>query len=438
MNRPTNINSAGMGRRHFLKSAAMAPLAFSAVSPNPVQAAAGRARKVIFVWLWGGPSQWDMFDPKPDMPSTQRTPFSTIPTRIAGVRFTELLPRLAARNNRFSLIQSNLFGGQHMAWPMSGQEEQTARPLEPNFGSIVAKHLGSSLLPPFISVMPAGRSAFAAPFTHHPSVGAGKLGPAFNPFYVKCNTLGEIEFPGELTLREGMTQARLSDRRALLSQMEAARPSVESSNVRSHVHNFETAYRLINSPETFTAFDLRREREQIRDSYGRSSFGQSLLLGRRLIEAGVPYVQVNWCNNADGLEEGSSMGWDNHYHHFDSMMSYQCPQFDRCLSALLDDLQDRGLLESTLVVAMGEMGRTGNINSMGGRDHNARAFSFWAGGGVQPGRIVAPTNRGGGPTNGFVRASSVGATIAELVGLDTQGRAEMNVLPGAEVVHDLL
>ncbi|MEI7687513.1 MAG: DUF1501 domain-containing protein, partial [Planctomycetota bacterium] len=166
--------------------------------------------------------------------------------------------------------------------------------------------------------------------------------------------------------------------------------------------------------------------------------GQSLLLGRRLIEAGVPYVQVNWCNNADGLEEGSSMGWDNHYHHFDSMMSYQCPQFDRCLSALLDDLQDRGLLESTLVVAMGEMGRTGNINSMGGRDHNAHAFSFWAGGGVQPGRIVAPTNRGGGPTNGFVRASSVGATIAELVGLDTQGRAEMNVLPGAEVVHDLL
>ncbi|MSQ96565.1 MAG: DUF1501 domain-containing protein [Gemmataceae bacterium] len=436
MNIPTD--NAGMGRRQFLKSAALASLALSAANLNPVQAAPGRARKVIFVWLWGGPSQWDMFDPKPDMPSAQRTPFSTIPTRIPGARFTELLPRLAARSNRFSLIQSNLFGGQHASWPMSGQDEQTARPLEPNFGSIVAKHLGSRHLPPFISIMPAGRSAFAAPFTGQPGVGAGKLGPAFNPFYVKCNILGEIEFPGELTLRKGMTQARLSDRRALLSQLEATRPGMESSSVRSHLHNFETAYRLINSPETFTAFDLSKEREQIRGSYGRSSFGQSLLLGRRLIEAGVPYVQVNWGNNADGLEEGSSMGWDNHYHHNDSMMSYQCPQFDRCLSALLDDLQDRGLFESTLVVAMGEMGRTANINSMGGRDHNAHAFTFWAGGGVQPGRIVAPTNRAGQPTNGWVRASSVGATIAELVGLDTQGRAEMNVLPGAEVVHDLL
>jgi len=438
MNRPTNINSAGMGRRHFLKSAALAPLALSAANLNPVQAAPGRARKVIFVWLWGGPSQWDMFDPKPDMPSTQRTPFSTIPTRIAGVRFTELLPRLAARNNRFSLIQSNLFGSQHMAWPMSGQEEATGRPLEPNFGSIVAKHLGCRLLPPFVSIMPAGRSTFGAQFTHHPGVGAGKLGPAFDPFYVKCNTLGEIELPGEVRLPESMTQARLSGRRALLSQLDVTRPRAESSSVRSHTQNFETAYRLINSPEAFTAFDLSREREQIRESYGRSSFGQSLLLGRRLIEAGVPYVQVNWGNNADGLEEGSSMGWDNHYHHFDSMMSYQCPQFDRCMSALLDDLQDRGLLESTLVVAMGEMGRTANINSMGGRDHNAHAFTFWAGGGVQPGRIVAPTNRMGGAINGMIRASSVGATIAELVGLDTQGRAELNVLPGAEVVHELL
>ena len=418
--------------------AALAPLALSAANLNPVQAATGKARKVIFVWLWGGPSQWDMFDPKPDAPSANRTPFSTIPTRIAGVRFTELLPRLATRNDRFSLIQSNLFGVQHMAWPMSGQEEATARPLEPNFGSIVAKHLGSKLLPPFISVMPAGRNAFAAPFTHQPGVGAGKLGPAFDPFYVKCNTLGEIELSGQLKLPEGMTPARFADRHALLSQLETTRPRVESSSVQSLTHNFEMANRLINAPESVAAFDLSKEREQIRESYGRSSFGQSLLLGRRLIEAGVPYVQVNWCNNADGLEEGSSMGWDNHYHHNDSMMSYQCPQFDRCLSALLDDLQDRGLLESTLVVAMGEMGRTANINSMGGRDHNAHAFTFWAGGGVQPGRIVAPTNRGGQPTNGMIRASSVGATIAELVGLDTQGRAEMNVLPGAEVVHDLL
>jgi hypothetical protein len=163
-----------------------------------------------------------------------------------------------------------------------------------------------------------------------------------------------------------------------------------------------------------------------------------MLLGRRLVEAGVPYVQVNWSLGVDGLEEGSSMGWDTHRNGFGQLMNYHCPIFDRAFSALLEDLSDRGLLDSTLVVAMGEMGRTPKINKTGGRDHWATCSTLWAGAGVQGGRIVGETDANGAePVSRPITPLMVGTTIAEAAGLDAQARAELGVLVGGQVVHEL-
>ncbi len=407
----------GVTRRSFLQAAASVPVALGLprVAGSPGSTAANaekepRARSVLLVWLQGGPSHLDTFDPKPDAPSEIRGPFATIPTRSSGARFSELVPRLAGMSDRFAVVRSTRFAESHDMMPLAGGRKRGPG-LPPNLGSIVARHRSLSGMPSFISVAPITAPTHSFESIAVPGYGAGTLGPAYDPLIVTCSAGGEIDIAG--------------------------RKPVDDRKAGQRNREIEAAHALLNS-EGLEAFDLSAESKRTRVSYGRTSFGQSLLLGRRLVEAGVPYTQVNWSLGVDGLEEGSNMGWDTHRNGFGQLLNYHGPIFDRAFSALIGELSDRGLLKSTLVVAMGEMGRTPKINKTGGRDHWATCSTLWAGAGVCGGRIVGETDEKGAETvTTPISALMVGTTIADLAGVDATSRAEMGVLDGGQVIREL-
>ena len=392
--------------------------------------------QVILVWLWGGPSHLDTFDPKPNAPDAIRGPFQTIPTRTPGERFTELVPRLARRSDLFSVLRSTRFAANHDMVPLTGRRGRGE--LEPNFGSIVARERSVVGLPSFVSVSPRTKIGHGFKATSVPGYGAGRFGSAYDPFLVECGPEGRADI-AVLRLLDGLTPERLADRRQLRDELDALTRRVDRAATQTWNRQLESAYSLLAAGGAGAAFDLSKESETARRAYGRTSFGQSLLLGRRLVEAGIPYVQVNWSLGVDGLQEGSNMGWDTHRNGFGQLLNYHCPVFDRAFSALLEDLQERGLLESTLVVAFGEMGRTPKINKTGGRDHWATCSTLWAGGGVVGGRVVGETDaQGAHPITEPYSAVDVGTTIAQLAGIGAQERAELGVLAGGRVIDGLL
>ena len=185
--------------------------------------------------------------------------------------------------------------------------------------------------------------------------------------------------------------------------------------------------------------DLTQEHDSLRRQYGQTSFGQSCLLARRLVEAEVPYVQVNWSQYVEAMTPNCDFGWDTHIYNFEMLADRHCPILDRALSALLDDLRNRGLLETTLVVAMGEFGRTPKINGQAARDHWPNVYSsLWAGGGVQPGRVIGASDRlGQEPISDPVTPAIVGTTMLELAGIHAARRAELNILREGHVLEAL-
>ena len=429
----------GMNRRSFVRAAASLP--FVAGLPNAVATAAsprhGRAKSVMMVWLWGGPSHLDTFDPKPQAPSGIRGPFKNIATRTAGAHFTELLPRLAQRSNHFTILRSCRYSGAHDMLVLTGSRRRGARQ-EPNFGSIIARDRPVVGMPSFVSVLPRTVLNHGFQANKVPGHAAGRLGAGYNPFFVRCSSAAEVSIPS-LQLMDGLTPERLVDRRLLKAEIDDLKRFVDSPAMAAFEQQNDSAFSMLTSAAALRAFDLSREPENTRAAYGQTSFGQSLLLGRRLVEAGVPYVHVNWSLGVDGLAEDATMGWDTHRNGFGQLMTYHCPVFDRAFSALLDDLHDRGLLDSTLVVASGEMGRTPKINDEGGRDHWATCSTVWAGGGVEGGRVIGATDsQGGEPITKPVSSLMVGTTIAEAMGIDSQRRAEMRVLEGGSVIDGML
>lgn len=436
---PTQTCS-GIGRRSFLKIAGSVPLAFGLSGKAAQAATTPRAKSVIFVFLWGAPSHLDTCDPKPDAPAEYRGPFGVIPTRTPGVHFTELVPQIAARSHRYSLVRSHVTTapGHPDAGTvaLTGFEEIPA-PVQPNFGSIVAKHRGGQRgLPPFFSiargvVMDGGRRI--------EGYGGGTLSQAHDPFMVGCSQTGEVELPS-LKLLDGLNPFRIQDRRTLLAQLDTATRRVEQYEQASWARNVRSAYDLLLDPAARQAFDLTRETDTTRARYGYTTFGQSSLLARRLVEAGVPYVQLNYSRHVEALNPGFEFGWDTHIYNFELLQDQLCPILDRAYSALLDDLYDRGLIDDTLVVMMGEFGRTPKISGRAARDHWPQCyFSIWAGGGVEPGRVIGTSDRlGAHPLDRPITPLMVGTTIAQLAGVDAQARAEMNVLSGGEVIDALL
>ncbi|MBM4074984.1 MAG: DUF1501 domain-containing protein, partial [Planctomycetes bacterium] len=202
----------------------------------------------------------------------------------------------------------------------------------------------------------------------------------------------------------------------------------------------QSAYDLILDSRARQAFDLTRETNETRGRYGHTTFGQSSLMARRLIEVGVPYIQLNYSRHVEAINPGFEFGWDTHIYNFELLQDQHCPILDRAFSALLDDLYDRGLINDTLVVMMGEFGRTPRISGRAARDHWPQCyFSIWAGGGVVPGRVIGSSDRlGEHPVDQRFTPLMVGTTIAHLAGIDTQARAEMNVLANGQVIEELL
>ncbi|MBL99367.1 MAG: DUF1501 domain-containing protein [Pirellulaceae bacterium] len=435
---------SGIGRRSFLQMSGAIPFGLGmsglgAVTADEVDDVVARAKSIVFVFLWGAPSHLDTCDPKPNANTEYRGPFGVIPTRTPGVHFTELLPKLAQRSDKYTLIRSHIQSapghpdGGTVA--LSGFEENP-KPVKPNFGSIIARHRGfRGKLPPFFSiangvVMDGGRRIEA--------YGGGEMGAVYDPFMVGASETGEVNIPA-LALMDDVNPLRISDRRTLLKKLDAVPRSLESAKFRDWNRTYQQAYGLITDPTARQAFDLTRESKQTRQRYGQSVFGQSALLARRLVEAEVPYIQLNYSRHVEAITPGFEFGWDTHLYNFSLLQDQHCPIFDRAFSAFLDDIYDRGLIDDTLIVCMGEFGRTPKINVRAARDHWPQCyFSMWAGAGLQTGRVIGASDKNGEhPITRPITPLMVGTTIAELAGVDSQARAEMRVLDGGRVIDEL-
>ncbi|HVK12584.1 MAG TPA: DUF1501 domain-containing protein [Gemmataceae bacterium] len=397
-------------RRDVLRVGALTALGLSLpdLFRLQAQAAAPKAKACILVWLDGGPSHLETFDPKPDVPADVRGPFRPIQTKIPGIAVCEHLPRTAKVIDRIAILRSMTSPlGEHgiaNQYLLTGYKPSPALD-DPSYGAVVARVRGGDpVLPPSVAV-PEFR----------PSAGAGFLGPAYQPFATGGDPARPDFRVRDLSPFAGVTADRLRRRRDFLAEFDTAQAALEKAAPTDPT--FEQAYRLATSPEAKRAFDLNEEKPEVRGRYGPRTIGQSCLLARRLVERGVPFVSV------------LNTGWDTH----DSLVlqlrdGYSgakvgvglVPTFDQAFSALISDLHERGLLESTLVIAMGEFGRTPKLNSRGGRDHWPRAFSVvLAGGGVRGGQVVGSSDRvGESPKDDPVTPADLARTIYTLLGID--------------------
>jgi hypothetical protein len=415
-----------------------------------------------------------MWDPKPDAPAKIRGPFGTIATRTPGVRIGELLPLSAAMSDRYALIRSmrhdqkdhNVAGTVSLTGDVSGAKSSGATPfagsVRPSFGSLVSwLHGRSGLLagqtsqarnpdvraewPAFMAIGPM--SKVSGEFVRGQT--AGVLGAARDPFRIEGDALGNgFKLPAGFDLPTDLNVRRLDDRRQLLSQLDAAQRRSDAATAADatgdksirRLNEFRLqAMSMLTSADAKRALDLTTESAATRDRYGRTQFGQSCILARRLVEASVPFVQVNWSGDAEDEQQGGDGGWDLHYRLFERMQERYCPIFDRALTALLDDLAARGMLDSTLVLAMGEFGRSPQISSLGGREHWPFGYSMLlAGGGVRGGQVYGASDRdGGAPNDRPVHPANIIATAIETLGLNRIALNEMGVGIDAEPVYDL-
>jgi len=414
----------GITRRELLRAGGLTALGLTVTDWLRLRAAApgkDRTTACILVWLDGGPSHLDTFDPKPDAPSEVRGPFKTIATNVTGVRICEHLPRTAKLMDRIALIRSitsplgehNL--GSH--YLLTGYKPTPVLQY-PSYGAVVAKVRGSDdTLPPYIAVP-----------DYNTMAGHGYLPGSCRPFAVGGDPSKPDFKVRDLSPYPGVSAARLDRRQNFRQAFDGFRRQVEETGLGEGDTEFQQAYRLISSPKARQAFDLSREQREVRDRYGPRTIGQSCLLARRLVEAGVPFVTV------------TDRGWDTHDNLFNRLKEGytggtvgKVPTLDLAFSALIEDLSQRGLLDSTLVVLMGEFGRTPKINTLGGRDHWPRVFSVaLAGGGVRGGVVVGKSDtRGEGPADHAVTPEDLARTIYRLLGIDA--RQEFHTADGRPV-----
>jgi hypothetical protein len=392
----------------------------------------GKAKNIIFLWLQGGPPQHETFDPKPDAPAEIRGPFKPIQTTIPGTHFCELLPRTAHIAHKMAVIRSmHTDDDNHDVsgyWVLTGYPygPGSARQIKPGdwpyFGSVLKMVKPSEKLPALTSVWipdlmrlndnvtPAGQTA-------------GFIGKQWEPErFVGDPGAADYKIEG-VSLPQEVSIARFDRRHNLLEQLDHHRKQSElGGRPEAWDRLSQNAFDLITSGKARQAFDLRNETEVTRDRYGRHTWGQTVLLARRLIEAGVRLVHVNWPREGGDSAVDNPM-WDTHAGNADRLQDCLCPQFDFTFPALIDDLGQRGLLEETLVVAIGEFGRTPRINSQGGRDHWGRVFSLaLAGAGIAGGAVLGASDKTGAfPVADPIRPHDLTATIFHLLGVDPGG-----------------
>jgi hypothetical protein len=385
--------------------------------------------------MWGGPAQQDTWDPKPDAPAEYRGEFRPIATRTPGLRICEHLPRLARLTDRLALLRAmthedvnhttathHLLTGRGVPRPGAGRGEDW-----PGYGAVLAKlGRGRGPLPPFVSMMPRVPNGAPRFVEESHGQGAGWLGPHYDPMRIDADASKPNYHVADLALRADVPHARADRRRALLRQVEAQRrrlDALSSSGVMTG--HYERAFSLLSARGVAEAFDLTREPLRVRERYGLNIHGQAVLQARRLVEAGVPLVTVFWQN--DGITN-VSVYWDTHSRNFIDLKDRLCPAADQAFSALLEDLGQRGLLEETLVVWTGEMGRTPRVGQSvvggagagrDGRDHWARVFTtVLAGGGIKGGVVHGSSDRHAAyPASNPTKPSDLAATIYHCLGV---------------------
>ena len=473
------LSLLGVGLGDYLQFAAV-----QAQPHAPRPRSFGRAKSCILLYLYGSPSQLELADPKPDAPLEIRGELQSIRSRLPGCDVCELLPHMAQVTDRMTVVRSMTH-----PYPIHGVAYATTGtpfidiPMElnprdgrhwPFVGSVVdylerqghARRAGdiphNIALPFLFSSRRAGEVPRAGPY-------GAFLGNAYNPLWTEFN--GEATRHIVKTLQDqhldvaepyvgitpasrfvlasatqmpaGLTIDRLDRRRSLLDQLDQARRDHDQSAEQNHDRYREMAYSLIGSERIHTALDLDREPLPLRESYGMTVFGQAALTARRLVEAGSKFVSVFW--DEFGL---AGSGWDTHWEHYPRMRNELCPGFDRAIYGLIEDLDQRGTLDETLVLVLSEHGRTPRITSTngGGRDHWSQAYTcLFAGGGVARGRVVGRTDRHGGTvTERPVSPKDVLATVYHLLGIDPEtlltdrtGRP-MALVPDGQVITDML
>jgi hypothetical protein len=390
-----------------------------------------KAKNVIYLYLSGGPSQYETFDPKPEAPVDVRGIFKPIATKVLGVQFCELLPQLAGMADKLAVVRSlatddnnHESGGYwiNTGHKYTGPNMRDLSPTDwPTVGSIV-KMLRPSTTVPFSTVM-LPEPIVANPNVFLPGQNAGFLGRRWDPELFKCDPAAASFKIEGLSLPDDLPPLRLSNRSDLLSQLNDHARLVQQPGVIEHYgRRTQEAMSVLLSGAVRNAFAMDAEPAKIRDRYGRGKWAQSVLLARRLIEAGVRMVFVNWPREPGDLSSSNPL-WDTHGQNNPRMKDVLCPQLDQGFSALIEDLDQRGLLQETLVVAVGEMGRTPKFNGSGGRDHWGQVFSFaLAGAGIKAGHVHGASDKTGAyPASDRVEPGDVAATIYHLLGIDPEG-----------------
>jgi hypothetical protein len=383
----------------------------------------GRTRAVILIFNCGAPSHLDLWDPKPDAPEGVRGSFRPIATSVPGIRVSELLPRLAQCAHRYAIVRTvHHRHTQHnsgMYWSIVGRPYPIDSTLinpgrndYPSFGTLVgwlARRDGfSGPLPPYV-ITPAPHCDSLAYIT--PGQFGGCLGAAYDPFVLHSDPNAPAFRVPNLSPAEGLTPERLQERRTLLGKLEVRFAPREAPLLQNFDTNRTKAFALVGSAEARRAFDLSREPSAVRERYGRHSWGQSHLLARRLVEAGVRFVTT---------VNGPSIVWDTHKQNFQRLKERLVPPMEQAFAALLDDLAERGLLDSTLVVWLGDFGRTPLINKDAGRDHWPQCYAaVLAGGGIRGGQVVGQSDRlGAHPKDQPVSPADLHATVFTALGYD--------------------
>jgi hypothetical protein len=392
---PTHRNCEGVSRRDCLKfglggmfGAGLADLLrLRSLAGEADSAAEGpRAKSCILVWLDGGPTHYETFDPKPDAPTEVRGEFDPIATKVAGVHFSQHLTKLAAIADKFAVVRSirhdqgNHGAGNH--YMVTGAPPRIPVgcgafvSFHPSMGSVVASERGhKNGLPAYFSLPSMTRSG-----------GPSFLGATYAPFVVSGDPNSSGFRVRDVAIPNGLAQGRFDSRRdlrAAVDKLTRINEKAAADPVNALDEYYQQGYDLVGSKEAQQAFDIHSEPAEVREAYGRNSFGQRALLARRLVEAGVPFITLN---------EG---GWDHHTKLFETF-NKRMPEVDRTLATLITDLEQRGLLSSTLLLVLGEFGRTPKINKDAGRDHWSNAMSVMlAGGGTPGGVVVGATDRAG-------------------------------------------
>ena len=399
---PVTNHTSVFGRRDFIRIGSLGALGINLA--NILRASNGKKDvSCIVLWQSGGCAHQDTWDLKPDAPIEYRGEFKPIPTNVPGIQICEHLPYTAKQADKFTILRS-----------LHSRENNHERAINylltgylplstlefPSMGSVVSKELGPK----------NGLPAYVAVPNTFPSYGAGYLGGEYNPFIA-----GDPNVTGykvrDITLPSDVDWARVGNRRWLLEKMDTKYRAIDSNTDFDALDSFQQrAYDLMRSPAAKKAFDIESEPAALREQYGRTPVGQGALLARRLVEGGVRFVTVakGWLN------------YDTHGDNFNIMKKVLLPEFDRAFAALLQDLHQRGMLDSTLVIAMGEFGRTPKVNGDAGRDHHNKAWSIvLAGAGISGGRVLGATDKTASEVTHFpVQPEDLLCSIYSILGVD--------------------